>query len=306
MGIDIVVKQLAILFITMGIGYLTSKIKLLSEDTNKLISKLIIYVTMPCTILNSVMNGSVNSTTSDALIFVAIAFATFAVSIALSFFVPQLLHCGKEDRGIYRFAMVFGNASYMGIPVISAILGPRAIFYLAIANIPISILTYTLGILLVSGKSTKIRPREILNPCLFAAFIILIIFLTNFKTPKIIADTTQLIGAITTPGAMLAIGSTLATVPFLEVITKWRLHVVAVVKLFIVPAAAWLILRPFVSNALIFNVAILIAAMPTAANATLLAFQFGSDEKLGSSLVFITTLLSAISIPIVTLLFVIA
>ena len=305
MGIDVAVKQLVILFITMGIGYLTSKIKLISADANKLISKLIIYVTMPCTILSSVMNGSVDSTTSDALIFIAVAFATFAVSIALSFFVPQLLRCEKEDRGICRFAMVFGNAGFMGIPIISAILGSRAIFYLAIANIPISILMYTLGIILVSGKSAKIRSREIFNPCLIAAVIILIIFLTNFKPPRVISETTQLIGAITTPGAMLAIGATLATIPFLEVIRKWRLYIVAAMKLFIIPAITFLILRPLVSNTFILNVAVLMSAMPTAANATLLALEFGGNAKLGSALIFITTLLSVVAIPLFTILFII-
>ena len=306
MSIDVIINQLSMLFLTMGIGYLAGKIKILDKAANKLLSTLVMFVAMPCTILSSVMNSNVDSAASDAFIFIAVAFAVFAVSHAAAFFVPQLIRCEKQDYGIYRFAMIYGNAGFMGFPVISAILGPQSVFYLAIANIPISILIFTLGITLVSGNSAKIRVRDIINPCLVASIVILIIFLTDFQTPRIIAETAKLIGGMTTPGAMLTIGSTLATIPFLEVITKWRLYVVSAVKLLIIPAAAWLILRPFVSSTLIFNVSILIAAMPTAANATLLAFQFGGNEKLGSSLVFITTLLSVISIPIVTILFVIA
>ena len=306
MGIDVVVHQLALLFIIMGIGYLAYKIKFFTDETNKLLSRLVIFVTMPCTILSSVMNGSIDSSSSDAFLFIGLALGVLLVAIVLSFFIPRLIGCAPKDYGVYRFAMVLGNAGFMGFPVISAILGPKSMFYVALMNIPTSLVMYTIGIIFLSGKSAKIRLRDILNPCLVAAVVILIIFLTGFKAPRIVAETTALIGGMTTPGVMLAIGSTLATTPFRDVITKWRLYAASAVKLLLIPTAAWLILKPLVSNQLIFNILILVAAMPTAANTALLAFEFGSDEKLGSSLVFITTLLSAITIPIVTALYIVA
>ena len=305
MRIDVIINQLAILFFIMGIGYLIIKIKLIDIEANKLLSKLVLFVTMPCTILNTVMSGNVEATASDAFIFIAVSFVGFALFHAVAFFIPKIMRCEKKDYGIYRFAMIYGNAGFMGLPVISAILGPQSVFYLAIANIPLNCLMYTLGITLISGKASKIRLRDILNPCLVASVLILIIFLTNFKTPRIVTETTRIIGGMTTPGAMLAIGATLATIPFREVVTKWRLYITAAMKLLIIPAVTWLVFKPFVSNTLILNVLVLVTAMPTAANAALLVLEFGGDEKLGSSLVFITTLLSAVTIPIVTLLFII-
>ena len=57
-------------------------------------------------------------------------------------------------------------------------------------------------------------------------------------------------------------------------------------------------LRLFVWEALVLNVAVLLAAMPSAMNATMMALQFGGNEKVASRGVFLSTIFSFATVPL--------
>jgi predicted permease len=96
---------------------------------------------------------------------------------------------------------------------------------------------------------------------------------------------------------MLIIGSTLASIPFKKVFTQWRLYPVTVIKLLIVPVVTWLVLRLFIHDALMLGILVVLSGMPTATSATMISMEYGGNERLASTGVFITTLFSLASIP---------
>jgi predicted permease len=125
-----------------------------------------------------------------------------------------------------------------------------------------------------------------------------LIFAFKLTMPKIVSDTASLVGHMTTPGAMLVIGSTLAEIPFREVFSEKRLYPVIVVKLVAIPVATWLILHFFVTDPTALGVLVVEAAMPTATAAAMLSLQYGGNAKLASKGVFLTTLFSVVTIPL--------
>ncbi len=74
-------------------------------------------------------------------------------------------------------------------------------------------------------------------------------------------------------------------------------------RLLFCPFAVWLFLHRFISDAMTLNIAILMAAMPVATNATMLSMEYGADEAFASKGTFITTALSMLTIPLVVSLF---
>jgi predicted permease len=116
--------------------------------------------------------------------------------------------------------------------------------------------------------------------------------------PAILKNTIDLVGGMTTPAAMLILGSTLACIPIKEVFSEIRIYFIAIVKLLIIPVVTWLILRLFVTDHLMLGVLVTLSAMPTATNATLLSMEYDGNEKLASKGVFLTTLLSVLTIPL--------
>lgn len=302
MEISEIISQMAVLFLLLAIGYGLSRLKVIDGNSGKFLSRLVMNLAMPCTILNSVLSRDNETTGSDAAFFMLMILLTFAIAFAIVVPVPRLLRAAREDSGLYRFLIVFGNVGFMGFPVALSIFGEKSAFYVALFNIPFSILAFSVGIIMASGKGDKIKPGLFINPSLIASLLAILIFFLKIPVPNILAKTAGQLGQLTTPLAMLVIGSTLASIPVTDVFKQWRLYPVTLIKLIIVPVITWLILRLIITDELMLGVLVVLAGMPTATSATMICMEYGGNERLASKGVFITTLFSMVTIPLLALL----
>jgi predicted permease len=145
MNVSAILTQMAVLFIIMAVGYAANKWRVLTGESNKLLSKLVMNIAMPCTILNSVLSGEAAATGRDAAVFMLLSALSFALFFLLAAFLPQLVRAPKGDRGILRFMAVFGNVGFMGFPIIQSILGTGAVFYVPIFNVIFCVLCFSVA-----------------------------------------------------------------------------------------------------------------------------------------------------------------
>ncbi len=298
MNMSAIITQLAVLFIVIAVGYAANKWRVLSGDSNKLLSRLVINITLPCTILSSVLSGEITATGRDAAIFMLLTAAAFVIFFLLAAPLPNLLRVPAGDRGLFRFMAMFGNVGFMGFPVIQSIFGTGSLFYVTIFNIVFSVVCFSIGILMISGKGNKIRLMTFVNPTMIVSILAVILFYLKLTVPAFISDSIKLVGQLTTPSVMLLIGSTLAMFPIKEVFTNLRIYPLIVVKLLIMPIITWLVMRLFVSDPLMLGVFMVLSGMPTATNAAMLSMEYGGNEKLASTGVFLTTLFSLGTLPL--------
>jgi hypothetical protein len=144
--------------------------------------------------------------------------------------------------------------------------------------------------------------KLLVSPSMVASALALVLALTNVQFPSLICDTVDFIGQITTPTALLIIGSTIAGIPLKGIAGGPRVWITAVVRLLVSPVLLWLILRGWVNNSLILGVAVVMQGMPVAANCTMLALQYDGDTTTASQGVFLTTLCSVVTIPLLAML----
>lgn len=298
MNIATIMSQMLILFLLLAAGYIANKTKIMNIEANKLLSKLVVNIVMPCTILSSVMGGDTGISGSTAAYFMLLSFGAYLVFFMLALPLPRLLGAPKSDGGMLSFMVVFGNVGFMGIPVVQALFGNGAVFYVTMFNIAFSVLCFSFGIIMVSGKGEKFNPMLLVNPTMVVSVLAIIIFYTKLPIPLVISDAFSIMGKMTTPAAMLILGSTLASIPLWEVFTEWRVYVITFVKLIVVPIVIWLLARLVVHDNEVLGILVTLAAMPTATNATMLSLQYGGNEKLAAQGIFITTLISVITIPV--------
>jgi predicted permease len=240
----------------------------------------------------------VTATGLDAAYFMLLSLAVFLLAFIIVMPLPRLLRSPLSDRGLYRFMVVFGNVGFMGFPVIQSIFGTGAVFYVTLFNIAFSVLCFSVGIIMLSDKGTKFNPKLLINPTMVVSLLTVLIFYTKLPVPVILKDTVTLVGRMTTPSAMLIIGSTLACISIKEVFSEYRIYMMTFVKLLVVPVLAWLLLRLFVTDRLMLGVLVALSAMPTATNATMLSMEYDGNEQLASKGVFLTTLFSVITLPL--------
>jgi len=298
MYMDVIINQLVVLFILMAIGFILGKTKILNHDGNKMLTKLILCVTLPGTILSSVFTNDVNISVGEIFFFLLMSFLSIMIAFAIALPAVRMLGGKKSNRGILTFMTVFSNSIFVGFPVAVAILGVAATFYVALFSFVWNVLALSIGILMISGKGRNFDPKLLLNPSFITALAAAPIALIGVNPPVIVTESVRIAGSMTTPVAMIVTGSILANVPIKTVFSEWRIVPITLLKLLVVPIVTWLILRLMLTNEIQLGVLVVIAGMPIAAMAPMLAIEYDGNEPLASSGVFISTLLGGITIPL--------
>lgn len=306
MDIQVILMQMIQLFLVIALGYFLFKIKLLDVDLNKKLTTLLLSVTTPAMIVSSVLSTTVTQGLNDILFVFAVGFAIYLIMPVLGFFVVKVLRIPLPQQGLYIFMTVFSNIGFMGFPVMKAIFGNEAVFFTAIFNMIFNLFVFTAGIMIMNygtGQKVKLDPRNLLSPGVIASLVALLIYFTGIKLPNVLSSTVTMIGDITTPMAMLLIGSTLANIPLKEVFSELRIYPYTIIKQIIVPIIAYPILNMFIGDPLILGITLIMISMPVANSAVLFATEYEGDVSLAAKTVFMTTLLSVVTIPLIVALF---
>ena len=97
---------------------------------------------------------------------------------------------------------------------------------------------------------------------------------------------------------MLIVGCSLAQMRPGQIFGNWRVYALTFLKMAAVPLLAFVILRQVLSSEFVLCVLTVLLCMPIATNTTILSYQYGADETVASSGVFVSTLLSLLTIPL--------
>lgn len=297
MDIQVIINQMIILFLVMIVGYIANKAKILDQEQNQKLSSLVLNVTSPGLILSSVAepaSGDLGTVLQIFLISVAIYIILPIIGIVFG----RILNVAKEDRNLYQFMTIFSNIGFMGYPVIQSIFGSHALFFAAIVNLVFNIFCYSYGVFLISGSGKlSFDFKQLINPGMVFSIIAVVIYLTKWQMPDIVAETSSLVGSITTPLAMMIIGSSLAEIPLKEVINEIRIYPYTIIKQILMPILFWWVLKFIVSDPVVLGVLVILIAMPVGSITIMFCNQFGGNTPLASKSIFITTLASVFTIP---------
>ncbi len=306
MDIQVIVLQMIQLFLVIALGYLLLKIKILDVDFNQRLTTLLLSVTTPALIVSSVLSTTIEKDLSEIIFVFIVAIVIFMVLPILGLIIVKIMKVPLHQQGLYIFMTMFSNIGFMGFPVMKSIFGNEAVFLTAIFNMLFNLLVFTVGILFMNYRSAEkisINLRQLFSPGVVSSLVALLIYLTGFQMPDIISSTITMIGDITTPIAMMLIGSTLATIPLKEVFNELKVYPYTILKQIIIPIIAYPILNFFIKDALILGVSLIMISMPVGNIAVLFATEYHKDVALAAKTVFMTTLLSIITIPLIVALF---
>lgn len=297
-----IVSQMIILFIIVIVGYFLTKKKMMDSDFDRKLSTFVINVTCPCLILSSVM-GDPLPDKHLILPLLIVGFATYVLLILGAFLIPRYLPIQTEERGIYSFMLAFGNVGFIGYPIVASIFGANAVFYASILNFPSTLLIFVFGTLFVSGGKDKMKfdIHTLYCPAMIASYLSILIVATGYKLPNVISTPFTLLGNMTVPSALLIIGSSIAQIPIKRMFGSTGIYLMAALRLIIVPLIILYLSRLCRVDSTINDINTILCAMPVASYGTLFCIQYGKGETTMAQGTFLTTLLSVISIPLLTL-----
>jgi hypothetical protein len=294
-------EQMMVLLILLVVGVIAAKTGIMDEETNRRFTRFTLLIPQTCMILGSVVNSDLGIGPGQVFGILGMGCVMYAILIALSYLTPIIYRCKPADKGIYSFMTIFGNVGFMGFPVVGSIFGDKAVFYAAMLNIPFNLLAYTIGIAQLNnkGEKMKIQWKLLVNPPLIASVIAIFLLCFNIHVPGPLADSVEMLGDMVVPCSMIIIGASLGSQKMKQVFTDLRAYAFAPMRLIVAPVVLWAILHFFVTDSVFLGTMTVLGAMPVASLATMLSIEYGGNVEMASRTVFVTTVLSVVTVPLI-------
>jgi predicted permease len=283
----------------MATGYLILKLGILNENACKSFTRLLLLVVSPVVIVYSFQIKFNVSLLHGLIISAVSAIGAHVFAIIIGQLVFNKRTASDESRSVLRFAVVYSNGGFIGLPLLAAVIGTRGIFYASVYIAVFNIFVWTHGVALFSGKADKRALVKLaLNPNIIAVFIGLLLFCFSVHIPSLPYDGMKYVYNLFTPLAMIVIGARLAQLDPLTLITDRRVLPGIALRNLAVPLVAIFVLHfAGVSGELLLACLIPIAC-PIAGNTVLFADMYGADTKFPTRLMSLSTLFSVVSIPL--------
>ena len=294
-------QKMALMLILLVLGYVAVRLKIVPEDFNKGLSKLVINVLLVGMILSSVINKELEMTGAEVAQGVLMMAIAQIIGILTGVISAKLIPSLKRgDSGMYSMLIGFMNNGFVGFPLVAAFFGEDCVFFASLSNIPFNLMLYTIGIrMLQKGNGDeKLNLKRIINMPIIATLAALIIFVFEIPMPAIIDDTMDTLSAAVVPLLMMCIGMSLGNVPIKDAVLQPKMYIVSLMRLIVAPLIAWLVLRMFITNPQTLGIIILLELTPSAVICTMLGLENGRDGVESSSGIFISTVLSVVTIPL--------
>lgn len=212
------------------------------------------------------------------------------------------------SSGLYVFMTVFSNIGFIGYPIMKAIFGNDSVFHTSLFGMVFNIMLFTLGVYLIGiGQqgNNKLNFKNLITPGVICSFLALILYLLHIRAPKIITDFTGMVGDMTTPLAMIIIGVTLGAMNIKDVFNELRVYIYTIIKQLTFPVIAYPAIAFLIKDSYLRGLTLIMLSMPVGSSAVLFTNKYGGDSGLAAKTIFMTTLISVFTIPLVVYMFLI-
>lgn len=295
-----VLMQVVIMLIITFIGVFSYKKDILTKDAGKKLSAFVLNIVVPCFIFMSYQTDY----SFDMLKGMGMALV-LSVATHIIFIIASMLIIRKKPDSEYiieRFSLIYTNCGFMGIPLIEGVFGTEGVLYATTYLTVFNLFVWTHGLLMMKNEFSAEGFLKVLkSPSIIAIVLGLICYLTGIRVPEILAKPLNYIGSMNTPLAMVTAGITIAQTNIKSILKNVNILKMTLLRLFVFPIIAIVILSfiPFPDE--VFMSSMLAAACPTAAIGTLFAVQYDKNAVYASEIFSVSTVFSAISMPLMIL-----
>lgn len=293
----------AALFAYMLAGVICRRLGVIQSDSRRYFNAMLTKICLPCMICASFLI----EITREELVQAGMMLLYSAVICSAEGLIALLLWRRADDRRrpVLQFSTMFSNAGNAGIPVVSMVFGDLGVLYTSYFLIPIRCFMWTLGLTLFMGGGKREKgliKKLLMNPCLLAVFVGMALMALPFSPPDWLVTPVRGVGNMVGPLSMMIIGSTLMDMKPRDMLDR-QAWLASLVRLLVIPVLVMAACRLMGLPALCWQVAVTLIAMPVATLTVVFAETHGGDHLFASRCVFISTILSLVTVPLVTMLF---
>lgn len=299
------IQSILSIIILISIGYILTKKGWFDSNTSKVFARLVTTISLPALMIYNFTTSFskqmfLDSTTALIIPFLSI-FICFLISVILSHFFVD-----PSRRGTFETMFTVANTVFVGLPVNIALFGEISIPYALLYFVANTLFFWTIGVMKISQDSGKAKKyvlsihtvKSILSPPVIGFFIGILLILLEIKLPDFLIDTSRYLGNLTTPLSLLFIGMTFQSINLKKLTFSIDQLLLFLGRFIISPLVVYGLSIFFPVPPLMLKVFIIQSTMPIMAQVAIVAKAYEGDYEYATVMVTLTTLASAIVIPI--------
>ena len=301
----LLMEQIIQLFLMIFMGFLIVKAKLLNSEDSKILSIIVLYLIIPCVIINAFQVDYTPQTVKGLLIALVGSVMTQVILLIVVSILGRVFHLNEvEVASIY-----YSNSGNLIVPIVMFILGKEWVLYGCVFMSVQLVFIWTHCKKIISRESVYDWRKIVLNINMISIAIGIVLFLTRIHLPAIINNTLSAVGSMIGPASMIVTGMLFAGMDFKQIFANKRVYLVSFFRLIIVPVIALFLIKcsqlsTFSSNGNKLMLIVFLAIItPSASTVTQMCQVYGNDSQYASAINVVTTLLAIITMPLMVMLF---
>lgn len=299
----------------IGAGYALGRLGVLRGAAQRVLSRLVVSVFIPLMVFKSIYDSLEPGLLPQSLLFIVCFVIGVLITLALSCPAGARMGLTRPQMGSLVFSCCFTNVGFLMLPLVRTLFsgqGPvpddgHALMYASMAVMLVNLFMGGFGARLIGaftgygagGQGSASGRRVRISPVAASFALGMLLALTGLKLPGGAEWLLDGAAALTAPIGMAFLGSTLAGSPVKAVFTERNLYILAALHQLAAPLLASILVRLITGDATMALVVGIVVGTPVASAMTAYAMQAGGDVGWSSNYIFLSTLLSALTLPVV-------
>lgn len=299
MSVAILLQQILIIFLEIGTGIVITKIGIMDDKNSKFLSNLVMTVTLPCTLLASAGIDGGREAVAGMLKGYVVLEIFYIVCICLCLLLSRAMHLTRGQKAVLVGAAVMPNSAFIGIPLITALLGSEAgALYGAAGIMAYNILFFTYVQHLFDPEA-KVSLKAFLTPTNITTAIMVVMLVSGLRLPGILESFCKAMGNTTTPLALIIAGGMLARSDLKKLVANPLVWLITGLRCLVFSLGFLAVLCLLPLDPTLRMAVLILASCPAGSLTAVLAKQYDTEGELASQAVAHSTLCILISVPLV-------
>lgn len=302
------VKSVFTLMALILTGYFFTGKKWFGKTGMDFLSKFTVQVTVPCYMFYNIYGDIENrAALADLVMKLPVTFGSIIISLVVTALVGKLLHIGEGRRGTFVAAAGFSNVVFIGFPVIQALWGESITSIGVIYYMSSTLLFWTVGIQLLQ-KDSKVAEagsgqvlknlKKLLSPPIIGLIAGIIVVFLEVEIPDFILSPLGMLKGITSPLAMVFIGSVIRNMDIRTMKFGRDLYAALIIRFLFLPVVTAVFLRVMPIPSQMKEVFFVLSTMPSMTQMGIMAREYESDYEFACTVIAATTVISMLTIPV--------
>ena len=294
-----VLNQMLYLFACIMLGWAVKKMKLLPDNADQTISKLLSYVILPALVINSFYNNcTIENLTANVPLLLYSCFY-YGLSTLIGIVLGPRFSSDKGVQGLYKYSFMITNMGFMGNALILGLFGQEKLFSYLIFSLPGTILVYSIGVVWLTGGKKEFTLKSFLNPMFGFMLLGILLGIMHPPLPVFVTSTMSSLASCFSALAMLLTGFVIGGFEIRKLLKVKPVYVLTLLRTILIPIGVYFLFKAIGTPDDILMYVVFTAAMPLGMNTIVFPAAYGGDLTTGASMAVISNIVGLISVPLI-------